>query len=155
MAYSKEIANILVSHMEEKEYRYEFDRNSGLLRMRFKIKGKLDHVRFILTVKECFYISYAVIDMNADEAQRKEVAEFLTRANYGLNLGNFEMDMNDGEIRYKYAVDCDHCTLSSQMIESSLDIPIAMFQRYGDDLLKVMFGMASAEEAVKCAEASK
>lgn len=31
----------------------------------------------------------------------KRTAEFLTRANYGLVFGNFEMDMHDGEIRYK------------------------------------------------------
>ena len=29
----------------------------------------------------------------------KRTAEFLTRANYGLVFGNFEMDMHDGEIR--------------------------------------------------------
>lgn len=152
MSYSTQIANTLVSHMEEHEYGYEFDREDGIIRMRFKIKGKLDHIRFVLIIKDDFYLSYGCIDMSVDEAQRKEVAEFFTRANFGLNFGNFELDMRDGEIRYKVCVDCDHTTLSSQMIERSLDIPIAMYQRYGDEMLKVMFGMVSAEEATKIAE---
>lgn len=38
------------------------------------------------------------------------------------------------------------------MIESSLDIPIAMFERYGNELLKVFFGMESPEEAIRIAE---
>ena len=155
MGYSKQIANTLISHMEEQEYHYEFDQEKGIIRMRFKLKSKLDHIRFVIKIEDCFYVSYGCIDMAADEEQRKEVAEFITRANFGLNFGNFELDMRDGEIRYKHAVDCDHCTLSSQMIETSLNITIAMYERYGNELLKVMFGMASAEEAVRIAEGEK
>jgi hypothetical protein len=39
--------------------------------------------------------------VNIPESGRKRLAEFLTMANYGLILGNFEMDMDDGELRYK------------------------------------------------------
>lgn len=152
MDYSMQIANTLVSHLEEKEYHYEFDREKGLIRLRFKIKGKLDHVRFVLNIRDTCFISYGCIDMNVEETQRREVAEFLTRASYGMMCGNFEMDMRDGEVRYKVYVDCDHTTLSSQMIDRSLNVPILMFQRYGDELLKVMFGMESAEEAIKIIE---
>lgn len=152
MDYSMQIANTLISHMEEREYRYEFDREKGIIRMQFKIEGKLDHVRLILDIRNAFFISYGCIDMNVEEDQRREMAEFFTRANFGLPIGNFEMDMNDGEIRYKVSVDCDHTTLSGQMIERSLDMPLIMFQRYGNEMLKVMFGMESAEEAIKIAE---
>jgi len=39
------------------------------------------------------------------------VNEFLTRANYGLNIGNFEMDFQDGEIRFKTAIDVEEVIL--------------------------------------------
>lgn len=152
MDYSMQIANTLISHMEEKEYRYEFNREKGIIRMQFKIEGKLDHVRLILDIRNTYFISYGCIDMNVEKDQRREMAEFFTRANFGLLIGNFEMDMNDGEIRYKVSVDCDHTTLSGQMIERSLDMPLIMFQRYGNEMLKVMFGMESAEEAIKIIE---
>jgi hypothetical protein len=32
------------------------------------------------------------------------VCEFLTRVNYGLAAGNFELDFSDGEVRYKTAL---------------------------------------------------
>lgn len=150
--YSKQIANKLVSHMEEKEYRYEFDREKGLLKLNFNINSNLGKVRFVLDIHSCFYISYGCIDMNVKEEQRAEVVEFITRANYGLNFGNFEMDMRDGEIRYKCTVDCDHCMLSDEMIGTSLVVPVNMYERYGDQLLKVMFGMMGAKEAVEIAE---
>ena len=33
--------------------------------------------------------------------RRLEVSEFLTRANHGLADGNFELDFDDGEVRFK------------------------------------------------------
>jgi hypothetical protein len=44
---------------------------------------------------------YSICPHRAPEERRREVAEFLTRANYGLAAGNFELDFDDGEIRYK------------------------------------------------------
>ena len=38
------------------------------------------------------------------EGRREDVAQFLTRTNYGLAAGNFELDFEDGEIRYKTAI---------------------------------------------------
>ena len=47
------------------------------------------------------FIFYSVPAAKAPEARRAAVAEFITRVNYGMVLGNFEMDYSDGEIRYK------------------------------------------------------
>jgi hypothetical protein len=44
---------------------------------------------------------YSICPVRAPEARRPELAEFLTRANYGLAAGNFELDLEDGEVRYK------------------------------------------------------
>ena len=33
------------------------------------------------------------------------MAEFVSRVNYGLALGNFELDFDDGEVRFKTALD--------------------------------------------------
>lgn len=152
MDYSAQIANKLISHMEEQQYRYEFDREKGLIRLNFNIKSTLSRVRFVIDIRDHHFITYGCIDMSVKEERRKEVAEYITRANCGLVFGNFELDMRDGEIRYKCTVDCDHCLLSGEMIERSLNVPILMYQRYGDDLLKVMFGMMDAEEAIRLAE---
>ena len=35
------------------------------------------------------------------EDKRDVVCRYITRANYGLRNGNLEMDLDDGEVRYK------------------------------------------------------
>jgi Zn ribbon nucleic-acid-binding protein len=44
---------------------------------------------------------YSVCPERIPEGRRTEVSHFLTRANYGLAAGNFELDFDDGEVRYK------------------------------------------------------
>jgi len=44
---------------------------------------------------------YSIAPHRVPEERRREVSEFLTKANYGLADGNFELDFDDGEVRYK------------------------------------------------------
>ena len=44
---------------------------------------------------------YSVCPLRAPAERLAEVSQFLTGANYGLAAGNFELDFEDGEIRYK------------------------------------------------------
>jgi hypothetical protein len=50
---------------------------------------------------------YSICPLRVPEEVRLEAAHFLTRANYGLATGNFELDFDDGEIRYKTVVHVD------------------------------------------------
>jgi len=44
---------------------------------------------------------YSIVPQRVPVERRVEVSEFLTRANYGLADGNFELDFDDGEVRFK------------------------------------------------------
>jgi hypothetical protein len=44
---------------------------------------------------------YSIAPHRVPAERRLEVSEFLTRANHGLADGNFELDFEDGEVRFK------------------------------------------------------
>jgi hypothetical protein len=44
---------------------------------------------------------YSIAPQRVPADRRLEVSEFLTRANHGLADGNFELDFEDGEVRFK------------------------------------------------------
>jgi hypothetical protein len=44
---------------------------------------------------------YSIAPQRVPEERRQHVSDFLTRANYGLADGNFELDFDDGEVRFK------------------------------------------------------
>lgn len=58
-------------------------------------------------VEKELILFYSYCPVKAPEDKRPILADFLTRANYGLYIGNFELDFNDGEVRYKTSIDVE------------------------------------------------
>jgi hypothetical protein len=71
-----------------------------------ELSGILGRWKFYAQVVEehDLILLYSVCPFRVPEKRRSEVSEFLTRANYGLVAGNFELDFADGEVRYKTAL---------------------------------------------------
>jgi hypothetical protein len=68
------------------------------------------------------------------------IAEFLTRANYGMTIGNFELDYTDGEIRYKTSIDVTNAQLSSALIKTLVYTNVAMMDEYLPGIQVVLAG---------------
>ena len=152
--YSEEIFDILRNYFIENDWKFDSDEEKGFFSFNLSIDSKLKRLRYFITVKNNAYIVYANSPIGADtddENIMKEMAEFICRANYGLRNGNFEIDMRDGEIRYKVFVDCNGIIPSAEIIQGSLLIPSVMFERYAPGILDVMFKDSKAENAIsKC-----
>ncbi|MCL4505190.1 MAG: YbjN domain-containing protein [Chloroflexi bacterium] len=59
---------------------------------------------------------YSIAPINVPAQKRQVVAEYLTRVNYGLLLGNFEMDFEDGEVRCRTSASADGIEWSPEMM---------------------------------------
>lgn len=91
---------------------------------------------------------YAVPPIRVPEDKRPVVAEFITRANYGLLIGNFELDFSDGEVRYKASIDIENSTLSPALVEGMVRACCATVDRYYPGLIAIIHGGATAVEAI-------
>ena len=116
---------------------------------------KINSVRFFVGVCNDHITCYHICNINAQKSNSSAVGEFLHRANYGLKRGNFEMDYNDGEIRYKYTISLSDVQNDSfDSMRSLMLLGANMFQTYGDGLLAVAFGFKTPQEAIKECEDS-
>lgn len=152
--YSKSIANAINNFLTADDWHFSFDDQRGLFKFGLCLKGKIKKINYIIDVKEDEYIAYAISPLGADEDDEKmmaTMAEFVCRANYGLKNGNFELDMRDGEIRFKSFVDCDGVTPTVEMVRNSIHCPAAMFDCYGTGIVDIIFSNATAKDAIaKC-----
>lgn len=64
------------------------------------------------------FMFYSTLESKVPEDRRIAMAEYLTRANYGLLIGNFEMDFADGEVRFKTSVDIEDSALTHKLIQN-------------------------------------
>jgi len=95
----------------------------------------------------CIFYSY--IRLKVDEPSRASVMEYLTRVNSTLSYGSFDMDLDDGEVRFRLYLSCiDRDSLSDTLIGKHLVTSLVMFEEYGDGLLAVMSGAKSPKEAL-------
>ncbi len=119
-------------------YRMGFSGEHGQMACFAQIRLELEQLLF-----------YVLAPVKAPEDRLDEVAEFLTRANYGLRIGNFEMDYNDGEVRYKSSLDFEGEPLSPRLIRNAIYPAVQTLDRYLPGLMQVIYGNRSAQEAIE------
>jgi hypothetical protein len=80
--------------------------------------------------------------------RRKEIAMLLTRANFGLVIGNFELDLDDGELRYKTSIDVEDAELTEALLDHLVLANVATMDRYLPAIEAVIAG-ARADDAIR------
>lgn len=68
--------------------------------------------------------------------------------------GCFELDFEDGEIRFRTFVDCDGQLPAESVIRNSVYTAVTMMRRYGDGIAAVLFGAQTPVIAVAACEAA-
>ena len=96
------------------------------------------------------FIFYSVLESFTPPDKLPAMAEFLTRANYGMVIGNFELDFNDGEVRYKSSIDvttnAEH--LTEAQFRSLVFTNVLMMDKYFPGLMSVMYLNRSPAELI-------
>ncbi|MBZ0279494.1 MAG: YbjN domain-containing protein [Anaerolineae bacterium] len=94
------------------------------------------------------FVFYSVLPVNIPANKRDAAAEFITRANYGMVIGNFEMNYEDGEIRYKTSLDVEGDELRFALIKQAVYANVATVDRYLPGLMTVIYADARPADAV-------
>lgn len=93
-------------------------------------------------------IFLSVVPVKVPTEQRLSVAEFLCRANYGLILGNFEMDYDMGEVRYKTSVDVEGGALTAGMVKTLIHVNLSTADKYAKGLISMLYRGMTAVQAI-------
>ncbi len=97
---------------------------------------------------------YSQAPWYAPEPNRGAMAELLTRINYGLSIGNFEMDFADGEIRFKTSLDVSGDRMSTELLTNLFEPNFAAMDTYLPALEAVRDARLSPPEAAASVEDS-
>jgi hypothetical protein len=98
------------------------------------------------------FVFYSFAPFLVPEAQRLAVVEYITRANYGLFVGNFEMDLSDGEVRFKTSADVVGTDMPPKLFTTNVVQNVLLMDRYLGGLQAVSEGKLSPVEAIEQVE---
>ena len=126
---------------EKTIYRMVFSGENGQVACFAQVRTDLEQLVF-----------YVMAPVKVPKETRQAVADYITRANYGLRIGNFEMDFQDGEVRYKSSLDFEDVGLSPELIQHAIYPAVQTMDRYLPGLMRVIYGGTSPEEAIDAIE---
>ena len=149
----EEIIDAVRDYLDADDWHYEYDAERNVIRAGVELKCKLKNARMIIRFRKTDYNVYMISPVSADAENLGEVLRFAAMANYGLANGNFEVDVEDGEIRYKSYVDCDGLeTLPKELFDDGINACWAMMDRYGNGFAALAMGFSDADTEIKKAE---
>jgi len=149
MATAAEIYGWYKNYLDENKLFYTPDEKNHEIRFSKRLDGELGMTDMLIVCRDYSASIYAYIVIKPYRKDRARIMEFLTRVNYRLIDGSFDMDPDDGEIRYKLTLNCiDRTSLSEGLIALTINTAHVMFKYYGDGLYAVMEGTKSPEDAI-------
>lgn len=152
MAGSAEMIKAAVEdYFETDGLNYEPFDEDNVARTGFGVKTKFGHVDVLFIAYDNNLIIHTFIPLKAEEEERAKVGEFLLRANDGLKTGCFDFNFANGRISYRVSLFCGSKEFSPptyEQIEYAVLISVSTVQRYGNALMKVIFGFLEPQEAI-------
>ncbi len=118
------------------------------------ISGKNGQFQCIADVRENEkkIIFFSVCSINTPDNKKVLMSELLTRINHGKFLGNFEMDFNNGEIRYKTSIYFGDLDLSNDILENLIISNIATMDNSLVAIMQLIFSDISPIHAYESIE---
>ena len=98
-------------------------------------------------------IIYAYHSLVVLEPIRTKAADLVARANYGLSIGNFGMDMDDGELRFKVNCQIPPGGVSAHNVGLALDAALGSLAHYHTAFVRCLYDGLSPKEAIEELEA--
>ena len=151
MSYSTEIASQMVQYFEDDNAHYEFDEERGTLSANYSMGDDcaISSARlFALVHDNGFTIYMKVRGINAKKKNFGNLALFLAYVNDGMRYGNFEFDLDDGEVVFKYSsIVPEGADLDYDYFDHIVLLSLAMLDKYADGLIAMMLGYSDDPEA--------
>lgn len=96
---------------------------------------------FIAREVERQAIVYSQLDGEVPAEWREEVMRYITRANFGMAIGNFEIDLDDGTFRFRTSIDLDEGQpLSPAQLRLAVEANLYTMDRHFNAIVNVTEG---------------
>ena len=154
MSSYKENAEFVKKFLDDDDWHYEmidYDKVMVFTGGVGGFKGLYNSFQYLIFVGEDEVQNYATFPVSAKD-KLPQMAEFITRANYGLKYGAFEMGYNDGEVRFHLAFPMTTIWVDRLLLPTLLALPPKMLDQYAKGFTEVLMDLKTPEDAIKDCE---
>lgn len=144
----------LISLLDERDIPYLSNDESRSVRT--DLRGEVALYRVCAqadTEAEVFQV-FGYSPLRVPQGCRPAIAEAVVRANYGLRVGRFDLDVDDGQLLFHASQILVDETLCKEAIDRLIGTTMHMLDMYLPAFLSVIYGNEMPEDAIRHVEAS-
>ncbi len=108
--------------------------------------GRLD---CLIINTEDSIVMLSLFPIKVPDAKKEKVSEFISRANYGLEIGNLEIDFEDGEVRFRtYLMNQENIDFNKTTFDKLVKYNLEMSDRYLLSLIHLLYTESTPENEI-------
>jgi len=137
----------VIKYLKEKDWIYSPIENKTVVIL--GISGSNGKFQCVIDVRENEnkIIFFSIFGSNVPENKRVGMAELLTRLNYEQFIGNFDMDFETGQVRYKTSLFYGKSLVDNDIIDNLIMTNITAMDISLDVLMQYIYGDLIPQEA--------
>ncbi|MGL6226542.1 MAG: YbjN domain-containing protein [Thermoguttaceae bacterium] len=140
------VISALENYLQEDEIKYT-RLETGVYDAHFRIECGTVRVIWAANDDTQDLLTLAIPPLTVPEPRRVVVADFLNRVNYQSKRGNFEMDVSDGEVRYRCFIDAEGIALTTLLIRRATQVALLSCNHYFSSIIDICHKDKSVDEA--------
>jgi len=139
----------IINFLKSKEWVYQEVEDKKIIHFGISANnGNIDCVADVRTDKKQFiFLSYCTVQAFQNKIQ--QVSELISRINYSLVIGDFELNYETGKIRFKTSLYYDDTfPIPVSLVENTIITNLYMMDKYVPGIMAVLYGSISPVEAL-------
>ena len=142
----------LIQHLDEHHISYLTNSEHHSICADFR--GEVGTHRIVATVEsdDNLFQVFGYSPVRVPQGSRPAIGETITRANYCMKVGKFEMDLDQGDLRFQAAQILPYDTIEDETIRRLIGTAMGMLDTYLPAVLSVIYGNELPQDAIKCVE---
>jgi hypothetical protein len=147
------LMDIVLRFFDEEQWNYQVSENKPVIRSGYRGERGTWVCYARVDEENQRFVFYSLMGMNIASQYRSLVAEYLTRVNYGLPTGNFEIHLDTGDVRFKTGYEGPAGDLTIDIIRALVYANVHAMDQYMPGVVSVVYNGLSPEAALARVEA--
>ncbi len=144
-----------LEYLENNSIHYQKVEGKEVLHLGFELENFYANCVMFVDEEQRYLGFSSVCGLRIPEEKRPEIAEFIARANYGLGIGAFQMNFDNGEILYKTGIYARDAEIESNLLDAIVCANTQTHDRYYPGLIDVLFRDLAPVEAIEKIESQR
>jgi hypothetical protein len=142
------LKDAVIDFFEEQKWHFEVQDDISVVATR--IGSKLGNwSMLVVAVEEPAGLILSLFPVYAPPARRAECAALLHRLNFSMRFGGFDLDLDDGEIRFRSPITRGADGFTLEGVKEAISYNLKTMEGQFETIMRVLYGKESAKAALK------